>query len=85
MNSKIVHSFILTLTYRGKAVIFHLITTEAHKGAYEVTALNDKDFKPFLMQKTGKSWLITTPVPEDIEPLQTKLSTLINAYLEGQE
>jgi hypothetical protein len=84
MNNQITDSFVLTLTYNGKAVIFRLVTTPALQGAYEVTAINDKDFSPFLMQQAGKAWLITTEVPAEMEALQHRLSTLINAYREGQ-
>lgn len=84
MRNEIKDSFVITLTYNGKPVIFRLLTTEGHNGTYEVTALNDKDFSPFLMQQVGSAWLITTGVPPEMEALQSRISALINAYREGQ-
>lgn len=79
------HSFIITLTYKGSAVIFRLVSTkEMDEHIYEVSALNETSFSPFLMQHTNGEWKITSGVPEDMQALEQKLGVMIDAYLEGR-
>jgi hypothetical protein len=79
------HSFIITLTYKGSAVIFRFVSTkEIAEHIFEVSALNERSFAPFVMQYNGGEWKITSGVPEDMKELEEKLGVMINAYLEGR-
>lgn len=79
------HSFIITLTYRDSAVIFRFVSTkEMAEHIFEVSALNETSFPPFLMQYGHGEWKITSGVPEEMQALEEKLGVMINAYLEGR-
>ena len=78
-------SFIITLTYEGKPIIFRFVAEEAYAAClYEVSALNSELFQPFLIAKRKDEWRIITEVPFSMRPLEQKLGVMIDAYLEGR-
>jgi hypothetical protein len=81
----IMQSFIITLTYEGKPIIFRFVAEEAYAySLYEVSALNSEQFQPFLMAKRKDEWKIITEVPVSMRVLEQKLGVMIDAYLEGR-
>lgn len=78
-------SFIITLTFKGSPVIFRFVSQPDYGNhTYEVSALNSNSFTPFLMEQQGQYWRITSPVSDEIQGLELKLSALIAAYMEGR-
>lgn len=79
------HSFIITLTCNGTPIIFRLAAEKGLENIYEVSAINNKSYPPFLMKKQGGGWKIFTDTAAEIKLIEEKLSNMINAYLEGKQ
>jgi len=52
--------------------------------AYEVSALNDRDFPTFYIYRKPEGWRMDTEVNDELRKLERRLAVMIDAYTEGQ-